>query len=65
MESFGLIWVGGFIISLALLIKDMWNRRDMGPSTKAWWVFVVLVLNIFGFVLYLLVTRDFPRRGKK
>ena len=61
MELIEIVWLSGIIIFLILLLKDMLKRNDMGPSTKAFWVFLIITLNIFGFLLYIFITKDYSK----
>ena len=60
MEFIEVIWISGIIISLVLLLKDMSNK-NIGPSTKSFWIFMVIVFNVFGLLIYRMFT---PSRAR-
>ncbi len=65
MNSVGLWWLTGEILSLSILVDDMRKRDDMYPSYRAVWIFVVILLNVIGLLLYAVITESKIFSGRK
>ncbi len=65
MNSVGLWWLTGEILSLSILVDDMRKRDDMYPSYRAVWIFVVILLNVIGLFLYAVITESKIFSGRK
>ncbi|WP_158024067.1 PLDc N-terminal domain-containing protein [Methanosarcina horonobensis] len=52
------IWVVSVIISLAVVLYDVFTRnRKLTPVIMVFWILIIVLLSIFGVVLYYFLGR--------